>query len=98
MQFKYFLHTFQTRFNGCIKEGKQYQDYNWSDLIKSGKLSKLKVKELDKYLKEHQLPSAGKQPDKLKRMAADFYLRNDKEVTSEDNSADPKSYSVGESD
>ena len=82
-----------------IEEGKQYQDYiNWSDLIESGKLSKLKVKELDKYLKEHQLPSAGKKPDKLKRIPADFYLRNNKEATSEDKPADPESDSVWETD
>ena len=36
--------------NRTIEEGKHYQDYNWSDLIESGKLSKLKVKELDKYI------------------------------------------------
>ena len=84
--------------NRTIEEGKQYQDYNWSDLIESGKLSKLKVKELDKYLKEHQLPSAGKKPDKLKRITADFYLRNDKEATSEDKPADPESDSLQESD
>ena len=84
----------ERRLNRTIEEGKQYQDYNWSDLIESGKLSKLKVKELDKYLKEHQLPSAGKKPDKLKRITADFYLRNDKEATSEDKPADPESDSL----
>ena len=88
----------ERRLNRTIEEGKQYQDYNWSDLIESGKLSKLKVKELDKYLKEHQLPTAGKKPDKLKRITADFYLRNDKEATSEDKPADPESDSVWESD
>ena len=75
-----------------------HQGYNWSDLIETGKLSKLKVKELDEYLKEHQLPSAGKKPDKLKRITADFYLRNNKEATSEERSADPESDSVWESD
>jgi len=29
-----------------------HQGYNWSDLIETGKLSKLKVKELDEYLDE----------------------------------------------
>ena len=33
----------ERRLNRTIEEGKQYQDYNWSDLIESGKLSKLKV-------------------------------------------------------
>ena len=88
----------ERRFNRTIEEGKQYQDYNWSDLNESGKLSQLKVKELDKYLKEHQLPSAGKKLDKLKRFTADFHLRNDKEATSEDKPADPVSDSVWESD
>ena len=85
------------RLNRTIEEGRQNQDYNWSDLIESGKLDKLKVKELDKYLKEHQLPSAGKKPDKLKRITADFYLRNNKAATSEDKPADPESDSVWES-
>ena len=83
----------ERRLNRTIEEGQQYQDYNWSDLIESGKLSELKVKELDdKYLKEHQLPSAGKKPDYLKRITADFYLRNNmhKEATSEDKPADPE--------
>ena len=54
--------------------------------------------ELDRYLKEHQLPSAGKKPDKPKRITTDFYLRNDKKATSEDKPAGPKSDSVWESD
>ena len=33
----------ERRLNRTIEEGKQYQEYNWSDLIESGKLSKLKV-------------------------------------------------------
>ena len=33
----------ERRLNRTIEESKQYQDYNWSDLIESGKLSKLKV-------------------------------------------------------
>ena len=70
----------------------------WSDLIESEKLSKLKVKELDKYLKEHQLPTADKKPDNLKSITADFDLRNDKEATSADKPADPESDSVWESD
>ena len=56
------------------------------------------IEEGKQYLKEHQLPTAGKKPDKLKRITADFYLRNDKEVTSEDKPADPESDSVWESD
>ena len=51
-----------------------------------------------KYLKEHQLPPAGKKPDKFKRITTDFYLRNDKEATSEDKPADPESDSFWESD
>ena len=33
----------ERRLNRTIDEGKQYQDYNWSDLIESGKLSKVKL-------------------------------------------------------
>ena len=52
----------------------------------------------DKYLKEHQLPSAGNKREKLKRITGDFYLRNGKKATSEDKPADPESDSVWESD
>ena len=69
-----------------------------SDLIESGKLGKLKAKELDKYLKEHQLPSVGKKPEKLKRITAGFYLRNNKEATSEDKPANPESDSDSHDD
>ena len=43
-----------------IEEAKTYEEYNWPDLIDSGKLNKIKVKELDKYLLKHNLSTANK--------------------------------------
>jgi hypothetical protein len=39
---------------------KTYEDYDWNTLIDSGKLNSLKVMELDKYLKRHDLTTTGK--------------------------------------
>ena len=38
------------------RDARVYEDYNWSDIIQSGTLQKLTVKELDKYMDYHQLP------------------------------------------
>ena len=39
------------------EETKGYGDYNWEELYKSGKLKKLKVAELNKYIFRHNLSS-----------------------------------------
>lgn len=54
---------------------KTYDDYNWYTLITSNTLKTLKVKELNKYLVNHQLPQTGKKDDKLRRIVSDFYIR-----------------------
>ena len=48
-----------------------YEMYDWLSLTLSGTLSKLKVKELDKYLERHNLSKKGKKDDKMKAIMAD---------------------------
>ena len=48
-----------------------YEMYDWLSLTLSGTLSKLKVKELDKYLERHNLSKKGKKHDKMKAIMAD---------------------------
>lgn len=38
------------------RDAKVYEDYDWPDLIQSGNLKKLTVKELEKYMEDHKLP------------------------------------------
>ena len=60
-----------------IEEAKTYKEYNWPDLFDSGKLNKIKVKEFDKYLLKHNLSTANKKADKVKRITAHYYLTNE---------------------
>ena len=43
-----------------------YKDFKWEILIESGKIKKLRVKELDFYLKVHGLTTIGRKLDKVK--------------------------------
>ena len=61
---------------------KAYKDYNWD--ITSGKLATLKVKELEKYLKEHNLSFMGKKEDKIKRIRSDFNINRAANTDPED--------------
>ena len=45
----------QRKRDNTEKEKKTYNDYDWFQLVLTGKLSKLKVFELDKYLDEHNI-------------------------------------------
>ena len=45
-------------------KGKGYKDFSWSDIITDGKLSKLRVRELDLYLTQHGLNTTGLKPDR----------------------------------
>ena len=58
-----------------IKE-KGYDKYNWEELTVNGRLSKLTVSELDKYLNYHPLPKSGKKLDKIKRITCHTYRSN----------------------
>ncbi|CAB4041730.1 Transient receptor potential cation channel subfamily A member 1, partial [Paramuricea clavata] len=44
----------------------KYEDYDWIDLVVSGKINKLYSAELDKYLVEHQLNTKCRKSDKIK--------------------------------
>ena len=81
-----------------IEEAKTYEEYNWPDLIDSGKLNKIKVKELDKYLLKHILSTANKKADKVKRITARYYLTNDKVAKQMSNDSDSKSASEYDSE
>jgi hypothetical protein len=52
--------------NRAADNNKAYKDYDWENIITSKKLATLKVKELEKYLKEHNLSFMGKKEDKVK--------------------------------
>ena len=56
------------------KSNKKYEEYDWPLLIQSGTLQTLKVKELDKYLTKHSLPTVGIKDDKVKRITAAWLL------------------------
>ena len=58
------------------ESSKKYEEYDWPLLIQSGTLQTLKVKERDKYLAKHSLPTVGRKDDKVKRITADYYIRN----------------------
>ena len=81
-----------------IEEAKTYEEYNWPDLIDSAKLNKIKVKELDKYLVKHNLSTANKKADKVKRIAAHYYLKNDKVAKQMSNDSGSKSASEYDSE
>ena len=51
-----------------------YKDFNWDGShIESGKIEKVKVKELDFYLKEHGLTIIGRKLDKAKAIRCHYY-------------------------
>ena len=81
-----------------IEEAKTYEEHNRPDLINSGKLNKIKVKELDKCLLKHNLSTANKKEDKVKRITAHYYLTNDKDVKQVSNDSDPTCKSASEYD
>ena len=63
-----------------------YKDFKWdSILVESGKIEKLKVKELDFYLKEHGLTTIGRKLDKVKAIRCHYY-RHIKESVNTDES------------
>ena len=55
------------------EERTSYKDYEWGVLIEENKLKKLRVKQLDLYLKEHGLTTIGLKLDKLKAIRCHYY-------------------------
>ena len=66
-----------------MEETKSYDDYSWFDLIDSGKLNKLKVKEPAKYLLGNHSSNAGKKADKVKGITAHYYYFTNNQVAEE---------------
>lgn len=58
---------------------KSYKDYDWMEMCRKGELGKLKVKELDKYLKFNKLSERGLKADKVRRVM--FHLCSDVQNT-----------------
>ena len=57
------------------QQEKSYDQYNWKELASSKEmLSKLKVSELEKYLKKHQLSVFGLKEDKITRILAHVHM------------------------
>ena len=50
-----------------------YKDYQWGTLTENGKVEKLKVKQLDLYLKEHGVTTVGLKLDKIKAIRFHYY-------------------------
>ena len=58
---------------GKRRNGYIYKDFKYDTLIESGKIEKIKVKELDFYLKEHGLTTIGWKLDKWKAIRCHYY-------------------------
>ena len=90
------------------ESSKKYEEYDWLLLIQSGTLQTLKVNELVKYLTKHSLPTVRRKDDKVKRITADYYIRNNTnsvtlhtktdETTDSDSDKDSELGSVSECD
>ena len=75
-----------------------YKDFRWDTLIESGKIEKLKVKELDFYLNEQGLITIDRKLDKVKAIRCHYY-RHIKESMNTDRSCGAKDWeSDGESE
>ena len=56
-----------------LEEELTYKDCQWGILIENGKVEKLKVRQLDLYLKEHGLTTVGIKLDKIKAIRYHYY-------------------------
>ena len=54
------------------RQQKAYKDYDWKELVINGRLGKLLVSELDKYLCEHNLNKSGNKGDKVAAISCHF--------------------------
>ncbi len=54
----------------AIKRSKTVEDYDWHSLLSDGRIGKLTILELNKYLEHHKLPITGKKNDKIRTIAA----------------------------
>jgi hypothetical protein len=75
------------------KKEKDVESYDWTSLVQEGKVGKLTVQELNKYLGHHNLSHKGKKMDKVRRVIAHiskgFVLENQEiEVVPESDDAE----------
>lgn len=49
--------------------------WNWKELMESGRISKLTVPQLKKYLQSHNLPTGGKKSDLINRIQNDLVAK-----------------------
>ena len=81
------------------RDAKVYEDYNWGELIKSGTLQKLTVKELNKYMDHHQLQSKYmKKEDRIRCITCHYYRATDAEGEPNEDSDDSEEGSWDEED
>ncbi|CAB4041107.1 Transient receptor potential cation channel subfamily A member 1, partial [Paramuricea clavata] len=58
------------------RKEKKSEEYDWLKLVLQGKIDKLTVQELDKYINKHNLSKKGKQKDKLSAITADVLRKS----------------------
>lgn len=56
-----------------LEEELTYKDSKWGTRIENGKVEKLKVRQLDLYLKEHGLTTVGLKLDKIKAIRCHYF-------------------------
>jgi len=86
-----------------LEEELTYKDYKWGTLIENGKVEKLKVRQLDLYLREHGLTTVGLKLDKIKAIRCHYFRQkstgNGNELSSsEEESEESEAESDDESD
>ena len=75
-----------------LEEELTYKDYQWGTLIENGKIEKLKLRQLDLYLKEHGLTTVGLKLDRIKAIRCHYYRQkspgNGNELSSSEEESD----------
>ena len=85
--------------NKIDRDVKLYKDYDWPQLIKSGNLGKLTVKELEKYTEHHKITCKYLSKDgKLECIRRRYYAERQDEDHPLDNSASEEECSTEESE
>ena len=84
-------------------EKRGYQDYAWEEIIERGGLERLKVIELNLYLREHALTTVGRKPDKVKAIRCHFYRKKSStsathQLSGDDESSNDQSDSSSDTD
>ena len=85
--------------NKIDRDAKLYKDYDWPQLIKSGNLGKLTVKELEKYTEHHKITCKYLSEDgKLECIRRHYYAGRQDEDHPLDSSASEEECSTDESE